>query len=148
MSTPNTRRELTDDDVDTVSKALRRAYQLGQTYWQQADSESYIQNKKSDETQVRFDALVDDTRAMLAAIVAHEALNADAGVMRAPEGWKLVPVEPSKDMLYEAQEYSDILPPRGKRLWAQMLAAAPSIDLNLTTNVCASSAAKLPVSRV
>lgn len=42
-----------------------------------------------------------------------------------PEGWRLVPVEPTDDMLYDIQEYSHILPPRGKRIWAHMLAAAP-----------------------
>lgn len=42
-----------------------------------------------------------------------------------PEGWKLVPVEPTDDMLYDIQEYSHILPPRGRRIWAHMLAAAP-----------------------
>ena len=59
---------VTDDsgDVeDTVSKALRRAWQLGQTYWQQADSESWSQNKKADETQAKFDMLVDETRAAI-----------------------------------------------------------------------------------
>lgn len=54
-----------DDTADMVSKALRRAWQLGQTYWQQADSESYIQNKRSETTQAIFDKLVEDTRAAL-----------------------------------------------------------------------------------
>jgi hypothetical protein len=51
---------------DLVSKAMRRAWQLGQTYWQQADSESYSQNKKADETQHKFDALVDEVREAIA----------------------------------------------------------------------------------
>ena len=52
-----------DSDIaDTLSKALRRAYSLGQTYWQQADSDSYAQNRRSDETQRKFDALVDEVR--------------------------------------------------------------------------------------
>ena len=51
---------------DVVSKALRRAWQLGQTYWQQADSDSYRQNKQSGETQAVFVKLVDETRAALA----------------------------------------------------------------------------------
>ena len=38
-----------DDDIaDALSKALSRAYSLGQTYWQQADSESYAQNRRSE----------------------------------------------------------------------------------------------------
>lgn len=48
----------------------------------------------------------------------------DAGNM-VPVGWKLVPVVPTDDMLYDIQEFSHILPPRGKRIWAHMLAAAP-----------------------
>lgn len=55
------------DLTDTVCKALRRAWQLGQTYWQQADSESFAQNKKAETTRAAFVALLDDTRAALAA---------------------------------------------------------------------------------
>jgi hypothetical protein len=49
-----------------VSEAMEKAYQLGQRYWQQADSESYLQNKKADETQKKFDALVDEIREVIA----------------------------------------------------------------------------------
>lgn len=56
-----------EDVIDAVSKALRRAWQLGQTYWQQADSDSYKQQDKSDETQKKFEKLLDETRSMLAA---------------------------------------------------------------------------------
>jgi hypothetical protein len=45
----------------TLEQALRKAYQLGQIYWQQADSESYSDNKKSFETSAKFDALLQDT---------------------------------------------------------------------------------------
>jgi hypothetical protein len=44
-----------------IEKALRLAYQLGQTYWQQADSESYKENAKSDATALRFKDLLDST---------------------------------------------------------------------------------------
>jgi hypothetical protein len=53
--------------TDTIRTALNRAFQLGQTYWQQADSESYKQNAKSDVTLDVFRALVDETCAALAA---------------------------------------------------------------------------------
>lgn len=43
-----------------------------------------------------------------------------------PPDWKLVPVEPTDDMLYDIQEFSHILPPRGRRIWSHMLAAAPN----------------------
>ena len=39
---------------------------LGQVYWQQADSESWSENRKSDQTQAKFQTLVDDTRAAIA----------------------------------------------------------------------------------
>jgi hypothetical protein len=55
------------DAAGAVSNALRHAYSLGQTYWQQADSESYSQNKKADETERRFATLVKETRAMVLA---------------------------------------------------------------------------------
>ena len=48
--------------AETLAKALRRAYHLGQTYWQQADSESYAQNRRADETQRKFEALASETR--------------------------------------------------------------------------------------
>ena len=38
-----------EDLADTVSLALSKAWSLGQTYWSQADSESYKQNKKAAE---------------------------------------------------------------------------------------------------
>ena len=53
------------DTADLVSKALRRAWQLGQTYWQQADSEYQSHWKKADATQATFDQLVEDTRAAI-----------------------------------------------------------------------------------
>lgn len=46
---------------ESLEKALRRAFNLGQTYWQQADSESYSQNKKADTTAQTFSDLVADT---------------------------------------------------------------------------------------
>lgn len=67
------------DLTDTVCKALRRAFQLGQTYWQQADSESYKQNAKSADTHAAFVALLDATRAAL------------TPAARQPSGW--MPIE-------------------------------------------------------
>ena len=46
---------------DDIKAALKKAYHLGQTYWQQADSESLSQHKKADATACRFHALVDTT---------------------------------------------------------------------------------------
>ena len=83
----------TDDLCDTVSKAMRKAWQLGQTYWQQADSESLSQHKKADITQQKFDTLMEETRlfistpspAWCASVDAElaDTAEADAG----PLGW-------------------------------------------------------------
>jgi hypothetical protein len=48
-----------------LEKALKRAFGLGQTYWQQSDSESYAQNRKSDETLQKFRDLTASTLAAL-----------------------------------------------------------------------------------
>ena len=53
------------DKADLVSKAMGKAWQLGQTYWQQADSESWSENKKSDATYAKFQTLVEETRAAI-----------------------------------------------------------------------------------
>lgn len=44
----------------TIEQALRKAFQLGQDYWRQADSESYRQNALSYETKAKFDSLVEE----------------------------------------------------------------------------------------
>ena len=48
-------------NIELIRTALRRAYHLGQTYWQQADSEFTSQHKKADATQRMFKELVDET---------------------------------------------------------------------------------------
>ena len=65
MTTPHTRGAA--DLPEMVSKALREAYNLGQRYWQQADSEYISQHKKADDTRAKFLALVEETCAALAA---------------------------------------------------------------------------------
>ena len=44
-----------------IGDALKRAYNLGQTYWQQADSDYTSDHKKSDVTAATFKQLVADT---------------------------------------------------------------------------------------
>ena len=61
-----------DDLQGAISKALRRAWQLGQTYWQQADSEYVSQHKKSAETQRKFEQLVDESRALITSPQPHQ----------------------------------------------------------------------------
>lgn len=52
---------------ELIRKAMRKAYSLGQTYWQQADSEFTSHHKKADVTQAKFIALVEETAALLSA---------------------------------------------------------------------------------
>ncbi len=46
---------------EELRDAMKRAYNLGQTYWQQADSEYHSHWKKADVTAATFKQLVDDT---------------------------------------------------------------------------------------
>ena len=60
--------QISDDEIEeTVQRGMRLAWQLGQTYWQQADSESVKQNKLARETVRKFENLLEETvaRALL-----------------------------------------------------------------------------------
>lgn len=46
--------------MTNIKAALRRAYILGQQYWDQADSESYKKQDKAAATQKEFEKLVED----------------------------------------------------------------------------------------
>ena len=46
---------------ENIRLALRKAFLLGQTYWQQADSEYTSQHRKADATREQFLQLVEDT---------------------------------------------------------------------------------------
>lgn len=45
---------------ETLTKALKRAYSLGQEYWRLADSESYSQNKRAAATEAKFRELIEE----------------------------------------------------------------------------------------
>ena len=53
-------------DRATLEKALKLAFNLGQTYWQQADSDYVSQQNKSDGTREKFNQLITDTCSALA----------------------------------------------------------------------------------
>ena len=53
------------NDIELMRSALKRAFSLGQTYWQQADSEYYSHWKKADVTESIFKQLVEDTLAAI-----------------------------------------------------------------------------------
>lgn len=89
MTTP----DLPPPTLDELSKMLSRAFSLGQTYWQQADSESYSQNRKSDATLEKFRAMQDG---FLPAIVAY-------GDARAAEGEDMTMTQAATDVLAERQ---------------------------------------------
>lgn len=68
----------------------------------------------------------DQMRAYAAEAVAR-ALAASAPSREAPEGWKLVPIEPTREMLRRHSENVDGLDEwRAKQDWHNMLSAAPS----------------------
>ena len=46
---------------ETLTKALKRAYSLGQEYWRLADSESYSHNKRAAATEAKFKELIEET---------------------------------------------------------------------------------------
>ena len=51
--------------MNEIEPALRRAYALGQKYWQQADSDSDRDHRKADETQAKFNQLVESMQGWL-----------------------------------------------------------------------------------
>lgn len=50
---------------EQLRAALKRAFGLGQAYFQQADSESLAENKRADQTRAKFDLLVMETSGLL-----------------------------------------------------------------------------------
>ena len=55
------------EGVVLLRDALRIAFRYGETYWQQADSESYAENRRSDETMAKFKSWADETAETLTA---------------------------------------------------------------------------------
>ena len=51
--------------MNEIEPALRRAYALGQKYWQQADSDFARDQRKADETQAKFNQLVESMQGWL-----------------------------------------------------------------------------------
>lgn len=56
---------------------------------------------------------------------AMEIVSPPAQAVAVPEGWKLVPVEPTGEMLYEAGRYLTMFESHYRATYAAMLAAAP-----------------------
>ena len=94
---------------ELLQQALKRAYQLGQTYWQQADSDSYSQHRKSDETHAIFRLLVSDTLDALRAAIAQpttpESADPAAEIVQDENGylttqWAVAYIPNAGDKLY------------------------------------------------
>lgn len=88
--------------IEVFAAAMRKAYNLGQTYWQQADSEFVSQHKKSDITAGRFIELNDQTCAELRAALAASGGNAapeltDEQIIKAVEDAKVKCVHPEAE---------------------------------------------------
>jgi hypothetical protein len=64
--------------------ALRRAFALGQKYWMQADSYTYAEHKKADETRATFERLVSESLAEVTAAASQKTgLEAENEKLRA-----------------------------------------------------------------
>ena len=85
---------------DEVTKALRQAYNLGQIYWQQADSEYVSQHRKADLTEAKFKELVEATMAAL------EANDEPVAIQR----WPSAAI--GKETLQDAFERENNIPPQ------------------------------------
>jgi hypothetical protein len=112
--------------VALLEKALRRAFALGQDYWADADSESYSANRRADDRRQKFETLVSETLASLAAQPQAEPVAADECV--------LVPVTPTPAMLEAAVQAICYGPEGGftringpTKAWSAMLAARPPV---------------------
>lgn len=115
---------MSDDTADMVSKALRRAWKLGQTYWQQADSESYSANKRAATTEATFAKLVDETRAALAAAQPPAAMPGGQWVLVEGAVWGLWG-DQTVSLVQRGAEDDRIARKGGERLYRRV-AAAPT----------------------
>ena len=121
------------DTLKTAQALVQRAFNLGETYWRQADSESRKDNRLADETLAVFEAL---KHAELPALIAQMQRDAE-GLIPNPRhrigedgtyvctcyayphkewcgpwmqrdavqpGWELVPVEPTDEMFHAADK--------------------------------------------
>jgi hypothetical protein len=103
-----------------LEKALRRAFALGQDYWADADSESYSANRRADDHRQKFETLVSETLASLAAQPQAEPVAAD--------GFVLVPLEPTMAMEAAGSDAGDGHDWAGPRaVYRAMLFARPPV---------------------
>ena len=73
--------------MNEIEPALRRAYALGQKYWQQADSDFARDHRKADETQAKFNQLVESMQGWLSPAEADNLRAQLAEAQRDAERW-------------------------------------------------------------
>jgi hypothetical protein len=54
-------KKMISEERKILKEAFRKAFMLGQVYWQQADSDYASQWKKADATRLEFEALLEET---------------------------------------------------------------------------------------
>lgn len=103
--------------ADMVSAAVRRAWNLGQIYWQQADSEYVSQNKKADETVATYGALIEETSRGVAAATAAMLTLQQAGYTYAGgQLWRPPLGKPPVWTIHETDASRDVLAERARHL--------------------------------
>jgi hypothetical protein len=111
---------------EAMKLALKRAFQLGQDYWYQADHEFVSQNKKSDETRAKFEQLIDDTCQALAKQEQGAPVNLaeyDAGLLNDYGGgnvgwwWDYIRYELGRAHDYYQEQVSDLYTTPQQRTW-------------------------------
>ena len=109
---------MNDKTEQTVTDALRRAFSLGQIYWQQADSEYTSQHRKADATRAKFQELcertedtIDNLRAQLAEAQrdAEVSKQINRACAELPDDFRIaIELEPNAACVYLLQEDEDI----------------------------------------
>ena len=107
-------------DKRLIEKALSRAFSLGQTYWQQADSDSWKENKKSSSTREDYNHLVQDTLALFSS-------------GQKPAAWRGVHVE--GDYLYYDDFPEELSDEQRRQLQLEALYSNPIIPSEQQTPV-------------
>lgn len=107
--------ESTALNSEELAKALRKAYNYGQTYWQQADSEYLSQQRKSNETADKFAAFVTETCTSLATpsvqgvAAAGQELTDLRSVLQEFVNYHTVPAGLTLETVRNQKEFSDFI---------------------------------------
>lgn len=87
-----------------------------------------VEIAQQDDTLARTGNTARDQEMYVAGIRTGEENTKHNAAIRAsvPVGWKLVPIEPTIDMIVDGQDTGSVLGPRARRIYAAMLNAAPT----------------------